>query len=228
MSGRRQKRPILDLKFLKTFFSSPDISTYLFLKHVYSQSSDSAQSLSSGNATWVGSIRKEKAIQKQLICQALVATLKVAHNVFISDNKLKRISLDFPEADKWIGLYIQPLWANTASRKPQNNNSRRSTGIQKDSECRIWILISNVPKAVDVHNWDSVLASCKTEQSYEKFETELLKFKAFLRQTFHLLLLFKERVNYEPSLRACIVKWHPNLSIIFSSLNHVFTPFTSI
>lgn len=154
------------------------------------------------------------------------SSLKVAHNVFISHNKLKRISLNFPEADKWIGLYIQPLRANTALRKPQNNNSRKCTDIQKDSKCIIWLLISNIPKAVGAHNWDSVLASCKTEESWEKFETELLKFKAFLSQTFHLHLLFLERVNCEPSLRARIVKQHADLSITFSWLSHVFTPFT--
>lgn len=135
------------------------------------------------------------------------SSLKVAHNVFISHNKLKRISLDFPEADKWIGLYIQPLWANIASRKPQNNNSRKSIDIQKDSKCRIQVPISNVPKAVDAHNWDSILASCKTEESCEKFETELPKFKAFFFQPdISFAPSFLDTVNYEPSLRACTVK----------------------
>lgn len=67
-----QKRPTIGPKFsFSKPFLFPGISPHLLLKHVNSQSSNLAQSLSSGNPTWVGSTWKDKAIQNQLISKAV-------------------------------------------------------------------------------------------------------------------------------------------------------------
>lgn len=71
LRGGSQKRPATGPQlFSQKLFFSLGISSNLLLKHMNSLSLDSAQSLSSGNPTWVESIWKDKAIHSQLICQA--------------------------------------------------------------------------------------------------------------------------------------------------------------
>lgn len=54
----------------------------------------------------------------------------------------------------------------------------------------------------EIPSWPLV----KLKSPVKNLKLNCLNSKLFFSQTFHLLLLFLERVNYEPSLRACIVK----------------------